>query len=1005
MSEKYVFISYSSKDERNAQSLCRFLGEHNIKFWIAPQSLHPGEDYPAQIIEGIRNCSAFVLLASRNTNLSAHVENEVASAFDAGKPLIAYRLENVDFTDEYIYYLKRKHWIDAFSDIENGPKQLLETLNSIFTPQNSGYFREKPRMNVYEGESNIEKSDYAGTANNYGGFGAGMNAKESAPKKDELSVVKINDASEMISFLKSNAEKYPYSLSERIAERGYEAITSDAEIIFENTVKVSSCGKPLDCKDGYVNFAVEKFLRERGVAMYVMGLPGTAKNMLLQLVFYKLLTEFEQGKSDCLPVYVSIGYYERQVLNSRDPSADMNANIRKDLLPFVEFVKNNKNIRPLVLVEGVREYVSAKFSADAVIARVLEPLGRFDRMIAVDSGLIKNKQRLKKFIPLAGDMRNGYFFRFEGVDVEESERALKLIDGVCRLYDYSLDRSSLLSAIADFKYPQVDIYVVRLIAKEVFSSYNSGDKSISDIYENMALTELCDEEKLFDVSKKAFEYVFADRNAVISFDEYDGKTWSFANKHHTCLEFLLAYYFVHCIERFHENKDYSFFKMMLTSMASQFVVSMLKDNYELQITLYEFISSKYEIFDARQKSNAAYWLGRINYNKNLTNQALTFLTSHFTKLKTLVKTNNKNTQENLDNHFVFRAVCTAMLFHGQANMMDEYLCIVITNDVANAINRGATVEYFGNDYQMCAFNEYYLDTDLSRGESALRMLNNRIEKALYGRDGKFVESNLVTFLTLLQARIQSKSQKLCYDVKHYVSKAIEYLNAYKFKPQNIASGKILFYLDGVKEDLELYLNGGAFDIGPMLYNRCKNMKNVKRIEWVKRDIEDPESVAEHVFSSWLLAMLFLPEESKYDGYNKKEILDMLLIHDMAQTVRGEGEKGVLVTRQLDLQDENVIVRKFFLKGTYPDIANLTYYYNVWTGYYNNLNINAKIARDVNLIQAIYTFCEYYSKFPNNFTPDDLREWKNKKAKIVTEIGYDIYNRMIVYNSDFSDFIN
>lgn len=99
MSEKYVFISYSSKDERNAQSLCRFLGEHNIKFWIAPQSLHPGEDYPAQIIEGIRNCSAFVLLASRNTNLSAHVENEVASAFDAGKPLIAYRLENVDFTD------------------------------------------------------------------------------------------------------------------------------------------------------------------------------------------------------------------------------------------------------------------------------------------------------------------------------------------------------------------------------------------------------------------------------------------------------------------------------------------------------------------------------------------------------------------------------------------------------------------------------------------------------------------------------------------------------------------------------------------------------------------------------------------------------------------------------------------------------------------------------------------------------------------------------------------
>ena len=163
------------------------------------------------------------------------------------------------------------------------------------------------------------------------------------------------------------------------------------------------------------------------------------------------------------------------------------------------------------------------------------------------------------------------------------------------------------------------------------------------------------------------------------------------------------------------------------------------------------------------------------------------------------------------------------------------------------------------------------------------------------------------------------------------------------------------------------------------------------------------SVSEHTFSSWLLAMLMLPEETKYEGYNKREILDMLLIHDMAQTVQGENG-GAPVTKKLEFQTENVIMRKFLLKGTYPDVANLTYFYNVWTGFYNGLNVNAKIAQDINLIQSIYTFCEYYCENKEKFTESDLREWMNAKAKIVTEIGYEIYDRMILNNSEFAEII-
>nr|WP_302613867.1 TIR domain-containing protein [uncultured Bacteroides sp.] len=983
-----VFISYSSNDMQLAQNVYNYLMNKNVFCWMAPQSLRAGEDYPSQIIEAIRNCSAFVLLASQNTNKSAHVSNEVASAFDAGKPIVAVRLEDVAFTDEYIYFLKRKHWIDAFYDFNKSLEQLYTTIiNFIKLELTPLYTKEVHNhdLPIMESVPTIEK-----------------NNKNSAVAEKR----KITDRHEMALILKQLSMKYSYALYERIdTPEKYNKFAANAEVLFANTMRLEFRGNAVNAVDGYIDFAVKNLSENKNAVMHVLGLPGSAKNMLLQLVFYKMLNNFVNGNSNILPVYVSVGYYERHSYKVGCEQEEMTCLIKKDLESFVDYVCENADVIPVVFVDGVREYITTKYTVEGIFAKTLEPIGKFSRMVSRDTGLIKNRQRLKKFFPIAGDIRGGYVFRTEPIEIEEKEKLLKVINCVLDMYDYNLDAKKLYNVLLQYKYSAVDIYLIRLIAKEAFSAYTASDNSLAEIYESMALNECGDEESLFEVAGFMFNYVFADRNMNNFGGELGNKIWSLPNRHHTCLEFLLAYYFTHSIEKYKLLEDYSFFKMMLTSTANQFIVSMLKNNYELQQCFYDFINTKYEIFDARQKSNAAYWLGRINYNKNLTNQALTFLTGQFAKLKTLVKTNNKTTQENMDNHFVFRAVCTAMLFHGQANMMDEYLCVVITNDIANAINRGVAVEYFGNDYEMCAFNEYYLDTDLMRGESALKMLNDRIEKALYGQNGKFVENNLVTLLTLLQARIQTKGENLGYDISFYVKKALEYLNAYKFKPQNIASGKILFYFDGVKDDLENYLANGAFDIGPMLYNRCKFMKSVKREQWVSRDIEDPESVSEHVFGSWLLAMLFLPQETKYEGYNKKEILDMLLIHDMAQTVQGESDNETLVTKKLEFKTENTIMRKFFLKGTYPDVANLTYFYNVWTGYYNGVNINAKIAQDINLIQSIYTFCEYYSENKSKFTKSDVQEWMTAKAKIITEIGYEIYDRMIVNNSAFKFICN
>ena len=583
--------------------------------------------------------------------------------------------------------------------------------------------------------------------------------------------------------------------------------------------------------------------------------------------------------------------------------------------------------------------------------------------------------------------------------MEDKDAALNLIRSVFKIYRYDLDAEDTYRVLKILKFPVIDIFLVRMIAKEMLSSYDYSDIRLMDMYEKLALSELYgDEEKLKNVAAELYRYVFS-QSYNINTTQYNGALWSLPHKHNTYLEFMIARYFTDQITNYGEEEEYSFFGTVMTAMSNRFVVSFMEDNYGFQEILLNFIKENYESFSIQQKSNAAYWLGRISY-KNLASEAMKILNEEFEKYKPLVKKNNKNTQENCDNHFLFRSICTGLLSQEQTNILDEYLCLVVTNDIANAVNRGAVIEYFGDNYQMAAHDAYYLDTDLSTGEQAIHILNSRIENALSGESKKFVEKNLVTMLTLLQARIQNRNQTLKFDIRPYVEKALEYIAVYRTRPQNIVSGKLLFYFRSVEDDLKAFLESDEFDIGPMIYSQYRGLRLVKRSQWTERNIEDPESISEHTYSAWLLAMIFLPEENDVEGYLKREILDMLLVHDMAEAIIGD-QTVSLCEPTRELKSQNEVLKKLFLKGTYPDIANLTHYYNVWTGYYEGMNINARIARDINLIQTVYTFCEYYCIYPDHFPSGDVRKWMKEKNNLKTDIGYQLFDRLITQNKEFS----
>lgn len=107
------FISYASEDAGHAQEICGLLKSLGAPYWIAPDSIMPGEPYPVAIARAIRESCAVLLLFSRFSDQSQDVMNEVSLARNHQKRVVPVRLE--DYRPVTLeYYLGVPQWIDFY---------------------------------------------------------------------------------------------------------------------------------------------------------------------------------------------------------------------------------------------------------------------------------------------------------------------------------------------------------------------------------------------------------------------------------------------------------------------------------------------------------------------------------------------------------------------------------------------------------------------------------------------------------------------------------------------------------------------------------------------------------------------------------------------------------------------------------------------------------------------------------------------------------------------------
>lgn len=122
-----LFISYSTVDAEIATYVCSKLESKGLKCFIAPRDITLGKEYAGEIIRGVSNSSAVLLIFSSTSDKSGYVLREINSAVSRNKTIIPLRIENFLPSEAMEFYLGPTQWLDAF------PKVLDTHIDSVIS--------------------------------------------------------------------------------------------------------------------------------------------------------------------------------------------------------------------------------------------------------------------------------------------------------------------------------------------------------------------------------------------------------------------------------------------------------------------------------------------------------------------------------------------------------------------------------------------------------------------------------------------------------------------------------------------------------------------------------------------------------------------------------------------------------------------------------------------------------------------------------------------------------
>ena len=154
------------------------------------------------------------------------------------------------------------------------------------------------------------------------------------------------------------------------------------------------------------------------------------------------------------------------------------------------------------------------------------------------------------------------------------------------------------------------------------------------------------------------------------------------------------------------------------------------------------------------------------------------------------------------------------------------------------------------------------------------------------------------------------------------------------------------------------------------FQKVLELKNVPRQGWKEKlEIINPESVAEHSYSTSVMSMII----SDLEGLNSEKIIKMALLHDLAESIIGDITPDQ-ITKNEKINKENLAMKQI-LKNLPNKIAEP--YFEIWNEYQENSSQEAKLIHDIDKLEMAFQ-AKFYQN--NGISKEKLQTFFNTAKK-------------------------
>ncbi|CAH8666748.1 unnamed protein product [Dicrocoelium dendriticum] len=147
---------------------------------------------------------------------------------------------------------------------------------------------------------------------------------------------------------------------------------------------------------------------------------------------------------------------------------------------------------------------------------------------------------------------------------------------------------------------------------------------------------------------------------------------------------------------------------------------------------------------------------------------------------------------------------------------------------------------------------------------------------------------------------------------------------------------------------------------------CGRLKRTTRTGWTRYDIDQPESVADHMYRMALMAVV-LPATERHD-VSLERLLKMTLVHDLAECIVGDITPHCNVSKEDKLAREEKAMNE--LCQLLPDL-NATEVLSLWNEYNAQQTDVSRLCKDFDKFDMLLQAFEYEQETDRRVNLDEF----------------------------------